>query len=174
MNAIEDFDNFTHMNEAEILAAFQTRRGHYDAYLQANNIHKYTCPGCGFPSLEDRGRFDICDICNWEDDGQDDNTGSILEELQETGIVISGPNGSLSLVANRINIGRMLESNLELMDGESDPDTARVLRTIGFYQQRKREIGSRMTGDEHPQDHIWIEWSEVKKDLLMALVVPRS
>jgi hypothetical protein len=161
------------MDETDILAEFHNRRAHYDAYLQANNIDLHTCPGCGFPSLPERGAFNICEICNWEDDGQDDQANSILDALLGNGILIGGPNGSLSLKDNRINIGRMLESNMELIDGEVDFDTARVLQTISFYQQRRQEIGDRMTGEELHQDHIWIEWREVSKDLLTALVVPK-
>ena len=161
------------MNDAEILAAFHARRAHYDTYLEANDIHLYTCPGCGFPSLTTRGEFSICSICCWEDDGQDDNADSILSGLQAKGIKISGPNGNLSLTQNRINIGYILETNAELINGEIDLDTARVLKTISFYQQREEEIEDRMTGDEAPYDHIWIEWKEVRKDLQMALVVPK-
>jgi len=161
------------MNDAEILAAFHVRRAHYDTYLEANDIRLHTCPGCGFPSLTKRGEFLICSICFWEDDGQDDNADSILSGLLE-GIEISGPDGSLTLRQNRINIGYILEINAELVDGEIDLDTARVLKTIAFYQQRREEIEDRMTGDEPPYDHIWIEWKEVRKDLQMALVVPKS
>ncbi len=46
---------FSPMNDSEILAAFHARRSHYDAYLGANDIAAYTCPGCGFPSLAERG-----------------------------------------------------------------------------------------------------------------------
>ncbi|PSL25345.1 CPCC family cysteine-rich protein [Chitinophaga ginsengisoli] len=160
------------MNDAEILAAFYVRRAHYDTYLEANNIHLYTCPGCGFPSLTDRREFSICIICFWEDDGQDDNADSILNGLFE-GISLSGPNGNLTLTENRINIGYILETNAEQINGEIDPDPARVLKTIEFYQQRRGEIEDRMTGHEDPYDHIWIEWKEVRKDLQMALVVPK-
>lgn len=31
---------------------------------------KYTCPCCGYRTLEEPpGTFDICEICFWEDDG---------------------------------------------------------------------------------------------------------
>ena len=161
------------MNDDEILAAFHARRAHYDTYLEANDIPLYTCPGCGFPSLTTQGEFSVCSICCWEDDGQDDNADSILSGLLES-INISGPNGNLTLTQNRINIGYILETNAELINGEIDLDTARVLKTIAFYQQRQEEIEDRMTGDEPPYDHIWIEWKEVRKDLQMALVVPKS
>lgn len=160
------------MNDTGILTAFNTRRTHYDSYLQANDIPMHTCPGCGFPSLAERGGFAICDICSWEDDGQDDNADSILDQLSTEGIKISSPNGNLSLTENRINIGRILETNSELLNGEVDFDSARVLKTIAFYQQRRKEIEDRISGDESPQDHIWMEWKEVKKDLQIALIVP--
>lgn len=161
------------MNETDILAGFHIRRVHYDTYLQANDIQVHTCPGCGFPTLAARNEFEICGLCNWEDDGQDDHATSMLAVLATKGVAISGPNGSLTLIANRVNIGRMLESNIELIDGEVDFDTARVLRTIAFYKERRQDIGNRMTGDERPQDHIWMEWKEVSRDLLTALVVPK-
>lgn len=161
------------MTETEMLTAFQIRRAHYDTYLQANDIQLYTCPGCGFPMLAERNEFNICGLCNWEDDGQDDDANSILSVLHEQGISLTGPNGNLSLKENRINIGRMLESYIELTDGEVDFDTANVLKTIEYYQQRRRDIEDRMTGDELLQDHIRIEWREVSKDLLAAMVVPK-
>lgn len=30
------------------------------------------CPCCGYATLEVRGDYEICPICFWEDDGQDD------------------------------------------------------------------------------------------------------
>ena len=32
----------------------------------------YCCPCCGYATLKEVGRYDICLICYWEDDGQDD------------------------------------------------------------------------------------------------------
>jgi hypothetical protein len=29
------------------------------------------CPCCGYATLDARGHYDICPICFWEDDGQD-------------------------------------------------------------------------------------------------------
>lgn len=55
---------------------------------------KYACPCCGFKTLEERGGFEICPVCFWEDDGQDDH-----DALRVRG----GPNGDLSLVEARRN-----------------------------------------------------------------------
>ncbi len=33
---------------------------------------RYRCPCCHYKTLEERGGYDICSVCFWEDDGQDD------------------------------------------------------------------------------------------------------
>jgi len=57
----------------------------------------YTCPCCGYPTLGERGAYDICGLCNWEDDGQDD---------PHADEVWGGPNGSYSLTEARENFTR--------------------------------------------------------------------
>ena len=37
-----------------------------------------TCPCCGYRSLEERYIFEICNLCWWEDDGQDNNNSDII------------------------------------------------------------------------------------------------
>lgn len=42
---------------------------------------KYRCPCCGYKTLNVRGGYEICEVCFWEDDGQDDvdaNTDRLL------------------------------------------------------------------------------------------------
>jgi len=54
----------------------------------------YRCPCCRCLTLKERGGYDICPICFWEDDGQDD---------ADADTVRGGPNGSLSLTMAREN-----------------------------------------------------------------------
>ncbi|SCG80361.1 CPCC family cysteine-rich protein [Micromonospora rifamycinica] len=54
----------------------------------------YACPCCGYLTLGERGCFEICDVCFWEDDGQDD---------QDADRVRGGPNRDLSLLDARRN-----------------------------------------------------------------------
>ncbi|MBL1435295.1 MAG: hypothetical protein COB08_003750 [Rhodobacteraceae bacterium] len=56
----------------------------------------FHCPCCGFPTLDERTIFDICLICWWEDDGQDDHNSCL---------VLWGPNQGYSLDAARENFG---------------------------------------------------------------------
>ncbi len=54
----------------------------------------YRCPCCGYHTLSERGGYDICPVCFWEDDGQDE---------QDADTVRGGPNGGLSLTQAREN-----------------------------------------------------------------------
>jgi hypothetical protein len=54
----------------------------------------YRCPCCGARTLGERGGFEICPVCFWEDDGQDD---------EDADVVRGGPNGDLSLTQGRKN-----------------------------------------------------------------------
>jgi hypothetical protein len=55
---------------------------------------RFNCPCCGYPTLPERAAYEICVLCWWEDDGQDD-----LDADEVRG----GPNGALSLSAARAN-----------------------------------------------------------------------
>lgn len=48
-------------------------------------------------TLHSRGAYDICPVCFWEDDGQDEHDA---DEIR------GGPNGNLSLTAARENFAR--------------------------------------------------------------------
>ncbi len=60
--------------------------------------------------LGERGRFEICDVCFWEDDGQDDFDADVVR---------GGPNGGLSLTEARANYRRF---------GASDPRRVKDVR----------------------------------------------
>jgi hypothetical protein len=57
----------------------------------------FPCPCCGCRTLDARGDYDICPVCFWEDDGQDDHDADVVR---------GGPNGSLSLARARDNYCR--------------------------------------------------------------------
>ncbi|WP_142215115.1 CPCC family cysteine-rich protein [Streptomyces sp. SLBN-118] len=54
----------------------------------------YRCPCCGYITLAERGAFEICEVCYWEDDGQDEHDA---DEVR------GGPNHDLSLRQARQN-----------------------------------------------------------------------
>lgn len=52
------------------------------------------CPCCGFHTLTERAAYEICELCNWEDDGQGDANA---DEVR------GGPNSDYSLTEARRN-----------------------------------------------------------------------
>ena len=59
---------------------------------------KYRCPCCGYRTLTERGGYDICPVCFWEDDGQDDHDAAEVR---------GGPNYELSLLKARENFKKI-------------------------------------------------------------------
>lgn len=57
-------------------------------------INRVTCPCCGYPTLQSRQQFEICYLCDWEDDGQDDHDAELI---------LGGPNDEYSLALARSN-----------------------------------------------------------------------
>jgi hypothetical protein len=65
----------------------------------AEGPHKaHRCPCCGFKTLYGRGQDEICPVCFWHDDGQDEI------EVDE---VWGGPNKNLSLREARTNFSEI-------------------------------------------------------------------
>jgi hypothetical protein len=50
----------------------------------------FQCPCCGYMTLDERGMFDICVVCFWEDDDPEEQFGQPALERPE------GPNHSIS------------------------------------------------------------------------------
>lgn len=54
----------------------------------------HACPCCGYLTLRERGAYEVCGVCFWEDDGQTET---------DAGEVRGGPNGDLSLTRAQEN-----------------------------------------------------------------------
>ena len=79
------------MTDEELIAQ---RTGWFETYHAQNNVFAnrsggpYSCPCCGHVTLSERGGYEICGECGWEDDGQDDHDAQVVR---------GGPNGRESL-----------------------------------------------------------------------------
>jgi Cysteine-rich CPCC len=67
------------------------------AYEPGADAKSFRCPCCKFKTLRSRGEDEICEVCFWQDDGQDE---------EEADQVRGGPNYSLSLRQAQINFQR--------------------------------------------------------------------
>ena len=64
----------------------------------------YRCPCCSFLTLPYEASFEICPVCFWQDDGQDDSSAAE---------VWGGPNHDLSLAQARKNFEEFGASSRE-------------------------------------------------------------
>jgi hypothetical protein len=62
-------------------------------------LDRYVCPCCNYPTLIGRNSYEICGLCFWEDDGQDENNANE---------VVGGPNQDYSLTEARNNFVQYL------------------------------------------------------------------
>ena len=90
------------VEEQAILNEFFERRKVNEAYVKSHNLSICPCPCCGLPTIHERNTYEICKVCDWEDDGQDD---------EDADKVSGGPNGDISLSQSRIQIGKELRLN---------------------------------------------------------------
>lgn len=70
------------------------RSGIAASEIQGEPSDFFACPCCGRRTLEEIGAYDICKVCWWEDDGQDN---------QNAHIAMGGPNYGISLSQARYN-----------------------------------------------------------------------
>ena len=68
--------------------------------MQTNSVR---CLCCGNRTLSAPATFELCPVCWWQDDGQDESDADVVR---------GGPNGTLSLTRARVNF---------LAYGASDP-----------------------------------------------------
>lgn len=80
-------------------AAVAARRSTWPRLHHPTRGDIFLCPCCGLPTLPERGGYEICVVCFWEDDGQDD------PHAEE---VWGGPNHHYSLSAARANFASYL------------------------------------------------------------------
>jgi len=67
---------------------------------------KVKCPCCGYKTLSKIGNDEICKVCFWHDDGQNDSDADDVR---------GGPNYELSLSAARINYKRIGASSEKVL-----------------------------------------------------------
>ncbi len=65
--------------------------------IVGETIELLACPCCGYKTLGEHGNYEICTVCWWEDDGQDNSDASQI---------LGGPNYGMSLTRSRINFLR--------------------------------------------------------------------
>lgn len=145
-----------------ILSHFFKRRKIFDDYLKANEIKLFTCPSCGYPTLNERGGYEICTICDWEDDNQDNETA---DEIW------GGPNSNLSLTESRLQIGHVLNHLARDLHGAANLSAKEVLEILKDRDAKIDAFQKENISDRtHRNEPIWTKYSELKKTTLNQLI----
>jgi hypothetical protein len=84
--------------------AFERRRRTFE------DAGRVTCPCCGYPTIAARAAFEICSLCAWEDDGQDDAGHLGNDASAPPDAVTNGPNHDYSLTEARRNFAENVTS----------------------------------------------------------------
>lgn len=111
---------------------------------------RFACPCCGYPTLCERGAYEICKLCFWEDDGQNDANADE---------VLPGPNQGYSLTEARRNFERYLV----MYPPEEDP------RFEGGDNEKMKQIKRALIAafdkmlSEPPAGELNALWQEVYK-----------
>ncbi|MDX2046891.1 MAG: CPCC family cysteine-rich protein [Chitinophagaceae bacterium] len=162
MSYPEKFDNANLDNEQHlILAGFFQRHKLFDNYLAENKIKLYTFPGCGYPTLTERCGYEICSVCNWEDDIQDD------EEADE---IWGGPNYEPSLTENRLNIGKQIKKIAEQTSGRVNTNPAMALNILSRYDQKIEGLLETVPDDADIDHPVFKQYKKEGQELLRQLV----
>jgi len=93
--------------------------------------NRYPCPACGYPTLGELGNYDMCILCDWEDDGIDDNN---IDEM-------SGPNSGYSLTEARLNFARY-----GTMYPPGDEEMSQRFRDNHFWKTEMRRLFESLVG----------------------------
>ena len=147
--------------DKQIIVDFNKRRTIFDKYLKENNMDLHSCPGCGYPTLAERGGYEICEVCNWEDDNQDDKNA---DEIW------GGPNSNLSLTENRLKIGRTLNHLADSLNGEINQNPKKFFEIFERHRVRMNSIDDNKLMNADINDPVWTEYREKGKVILTDLV----
>jgi hypothetical protein len=113
-----------------IIQEFKKRRDIFNEYIEKNKLRLAICPSCGYPTLLIRDGDEICEICRWEDDGQDDKNADEI---------LGGPNKNLSLTTSRLIIGKKLLDLSEKLSGTLNLDQDYVFNYLSKSHKNQQE-----------------------------------
>lgn len=110
---------------------------------------RFRCPCCGYPTLSAEAAYEICELCNWEDDDQGD---------VEADEVWGGPNSDYSLAEARSNFLQFRVMYAPSRDKRITPgDSSLAYETKGFLMTAFDKL-SRARAEE-----ALVTWSEIER-----------
>jgi hypothetical protein len=143
-------------NDKEVIREIIDRRVVFEKFITDNNIERNVCPCCGFPSLVQRYTGEICILCNWADDGQDDATANEMREFH----------GDISLTQGRMKTGKWIKHMEDSLKGKllNDPDAL-----VKIFNQADKEMIDLNDSQPGPTSESQ-EWIDIRYRLLKDII----
>lgn len=143
----------------KLLLDFNSRRQLFESFIKDSKLieKSFTCPSCGFPTLTERHSWEICSICNWEDDGQDDANANEI---------FGGPNGGMSLTESRIEFQKEFDQYLLDENRRLIKDGAHILKSLKMFEEDFEKIVDSKTNNEAK---IFEKWAQLNELLFKSL-----
>ncbi len=143
-----------------LLEEFKKRRAQLQVFADENDLSISLCPSCGFPTLSKRWFYEICSICDWQHDGQDD---------KDADEIMGGPNGGLSLTQSRLNFCKLLllYQNKYKSTGVKAP--AAIYKVIQNHL-KQMEAFEKQLYKVKANDPKWESYAKAKEDVLIDLL----
>lgn len=145
----------------QILSDFFKRRQIFDKYIQKNDVPLFTCPNCGYPTLSERKGYEICYICYWEDDGQDDI---------DADEIWGGPNHNLSLTESRLRVGKKLRQIASKFHGTINLLPSEVLVRLEAIKKNLSSVDGPIPNDRDIEGPLWQEWWRQREMIIKDLI----
>jgi hypothetical protein len=148
--------------DRHVLAEFSERRERIDAFLKTQGSIRLACPSCGYPTIDGRGDLDICSVCDWEDDGQDNDDADDVR---------GGPNSDVSLTDSRLRIGTFLIELARKIGGTINSDPMDVLQAVREREEVLERFRNRhIRRDTHKDDRVWLRYAALRHQTLECLI----
>lgn len=111
------------------------------------NVLSFNCPCCGYPTLEERQGWEICCLCNWEDDPHADE-------------VWGGPNQDYSLTEARENFKKhyTMYRDRRTISKQTDKEVQTKKRLVNAFEKLR-------TANNESAQQIWLEIDSFEKEL---------
>ncbi len=155
--------------ENTLLKAFFAKRQLFNTFIKAKKIALFTCPGCAYPTVEERGGHSVCPVCTWEDDGEDDHLKNVFTEFADEEKK-RGPN-ALTLTDNRISIGQTLHDLAQANQGKINLNPREVIAILAKHEKEIKKIYKLIPLTADATHKGWQQAKKAKSALLQQLCV---
>lgn len=118
--------------------------GYPEDALSYEPIEAETCPCCGYKTLAERGMYEICPVCWWEDEGFDTPDGACnhltVEDEDGTVTEVHVPLNELGVASNEVDLLSARINFLEFGIFNPEREDLRAAQDNAMFYEQGREF----------------------------------